>query len=136
MKNKLLANNYTRYYVFLLLPFTLIAQYKKNVVTDFDFGKYECTETVYRNGSYEFISKGTFDLTKDGKYAYYGSESPVSGNYTVDKKGNLVFVDGFFAGGKAERIDRLYKFLLVFPSNPDQRWTCGLVLPNKFLRHP
>jgi|SRR5690606_29922553 len=127
MKYKLLTNTYTRYSIFLILPFTLLAQFKKNFVTDFEFAKYECTATVYRNGTYEFISKGTFALTNDGKYAYYGDETPVSGNYTVDKQGSLVFIDGYFAGGKAERIDRLYKFLLVFPSNPDHRWTCGLI---------
>lgn len=92
------------------------------------FGKYGCTATKYRNGSYEYISRGSFTLNKDGKYNYNAAEKSSSGTFTIDKKGNLHFKGGYFNGGIAERIDRLNNFLLVFPANPDNRWTCRLAI--------
>ena len=92
------------------------------------FGKYGCTATKYRNGSYEYISRGSFTLNKDGKYNYTAAEKSSSGTFTIDKKGNLHFKGGYFNGGIAERIDRLNNFLLVFPANPDNRWTCTLAI--------
>jgi len=90
-------------------------------------GKYTCTASKYVNGSYEFIGRGSFTITKDGKYTYNGFEKPSTGTYKVDKDGNLLFSGGYFDGGKAEKIDRPDKYFLVFPSNPDNRWTCTLV---------
>lgn len=88
------------------------------------YGKYSCTASKYSNGSYEFIPRGSFIITKDGKYTYQGFKQPSSGTYTVDKKGNLLFKGGYLNGGVAEKIDRPNKFFLVFPANPDNRWTC------------
>jgi hypothetical protein len=91
------------------------------------YGKYGCTASKYSNGSYEFIPRGSFVLEKNGKYTYYGFEKPSTGTFTVDEKGNLLFKGGYFAGGKAEKIDRPNKYFLVFPTIPDNRWTCSLV---------
>lgn len=89
------------------------------------YGKYGCTASKYRNGSYEYIPRGSFVITKDGKYTYNGFKTPSSGKYIVDQNGNLMFKGGYLDGGKAEKIDRPNKFFLVFPANPDNRWTCG-----------
>lgn len=72
-------------------------------------------------------SRGSFTLTKDGKYTYHGFEKPSSGTFKVDAAGNLLFKGGYLDGGKAEKIDRPNKFFLTFPANPDNRWTCGWV---------
>lgn len=91
------------------------------------YGKYGCTASQYRNGSYEYIPRGAFTITPKGQYTYYGFKKPSTGTFTVDKEGNLLFKGGYLDGGKAEKIDRPNKFFLVFPTNPDHRWTCTLV---------
>jgi hypothetical protein len=91
------------------------------------YGKYGCTASKYNNGSIEYIPRGYFTLSKNGEYTYDGFEKPSSGTFTVDKDGNLYFKGGYFDGGKAEKIDRPNKFFLIFPTIPDNRWTCGLV---------
>ena len=93
------------------------------------FGKYGCTSTKYAGGFYENTPRGTFEITKDGHYTYYGFEKPSEGSYTVNEKGDLLFSSGYFDGGKAEKIDRPNKFFLVFPSIPGNRWTCGFINP-------
>ena len=117
--------------LFFCAPLALSAQ-NDNVVqaaapNALKYGKYGCTASKYRNGSYEFIPRGSFTITKDGKYTYYGFEKPSSGTFVVDKQGNLLFKGGYFNGGKADKIDRPNKFFLVFPTIPDNRWTCTLV---------
>ncbi|HEY1025548.1 MAG TPA: hypothetical protein VGE26_10315 [Sphingobacteriaceae bacterium] len=87
------------------------------------YGKYSCTASKYRNGSFEFIPRGSFVITSAGKYTYYGFEKPSTGTFNVDKQGNLLFKGGYLDGGKAEKTDRPDKFFLVFPANPDNRWT-------------
>ena len=91
------------------------------------YGKYGCTASKYSNGSYEFIPRGSFTISKNGKYTYYGLEKPSSGTFTIDNQGNLLFKGGYLNGGKAEKIDRPNKFFLVFPTIPDNRWTCTLI---------
>ena len=91
------------------------------------YGKYGCTASKYRNGSYEYIPRGTFMITKDGKYSYSGFKSPSTGTFSVDQKGNLLFKGGYLDAGKAEKIDRPNKVFLVFPANPDNRWTCACI---------
>jgi len=91
------------------------------------YGKYGCTASKYRNGSYEFIPRGSFTISKNGKYTYNGFAKPSSGTFVIDKKGNLLFRGGYLDGGKAEKIDRPNKLFLVFPANPDNRWTCTLI---------
>lgn len=91
------------------------------------YGKYGCTASKYRNGSVEYSPRGFFTIAKNGQYTYFGFAKPSSGTFTVDKNGNLLFKGGYFNGGKAEKIDRPNKFFLVFPTIPDNRWTCGLV---------
>jgi len=65
-------------------------------------------------------------ITKDGKYTYNGFKNPSKGTFTVNQAGDLFFKGGYLDGGKAEKIDRPNKFFLVFPTIPDNRWTCGL----------
>lgn len=115
-----------QFVLLLIFAMSLTAGAQQNQ-TGLKYGKYACTASKYRNGSYEFIPRGSFVITKNGKYTYSGFESPSSGTFTVDKKGNLNFKGGYLNGGKAEKIDRPNKFFLVFPSNPDNRWTCGCV---------
>ncbi len=91
------------------------------------YGKYGCTASSYKNGSVEYSPKGFFTITSDGTYTYEGFEKPRTGTFTEDKDGNLFFKDGYFDGGKAEKIDRPNKFFVTFPANPDNRWTAGLV---------
>lgn len=91
------------------------------------FGKYGCTSTKFVKGFYEYTERGTFEITKDGHYTYYGFEKPSSGTYTVNEKGDLLFHGGYFDSGKAEKIDRPNKFFLIFPAIPGNRWTCGYV---------
>ena len=91
------------------------------------YGKYGCTASKYNNGNIEYIPRGSFTITRDGKYTYNGFSKPSSGTFSVDKSGNLLFKGGYFDGGRAEKIDRPNKFFLVFPTIPDNRWTCGLV---------
>jgi hypothetical protein len=95
------------------------------------FGKYGCTASKYVNGSYEYTPRGYFTISSNGEYVYYGLDKPSKGSFTVDKEGNLHFTGGYFDKGKAEKIDRPNKFFLVFPTIPDNRWTCGLVNDEK-----
>ena len=112
----------------LLLSFAVLAQGKAPAAgSQLQYGKYGCTASQYRNGSYEYIPRGSFTITPKGQYTYHGFEKPSTGTFTVDKKGNLLFKGGYLDGGKAEKIDRPHKFFLVFPANPDRRWTCTLV---------
>ena len=50
------------------------------------YGKYGCTASKYRNGSYEYIPRGSFVITANGKYTYNGFEQPSKGSITVDEK--------------------------------------------------
>ncbi|MEE1886005.1 hypothetical protein [Pedobacter flavus] len=110
----------------LILGITAVA-HSQNLNWSLKYGKYSCTASKYNNGSYEFVPRGSFIITKDKKYTYNGFEKPSSGTFTIDKNGNLLFKGGYFDGGKAEKTDREDKFLLVFPSNPDNRWTSSYV---------
>jgi hypothetical protein len=89
-------------------------------------GKYGCTASHYRGGTYEYTMRGSIVLSADGKYSYLGFKQPSNGTYTVDAKGNLAFKGGYLDAGEATKIDRPNKFFVVFPTNPDNRWTCGL----------
>lgn len=116
--------------VLLALPFAVIAQTKPaktKISSALVYGKYGCTASKYSNGNVEYIPRGFFTITREGKYTYNGFSKPSNGTFTVDKNGNLLFKGGYFDGGKAEKIDRPNKFFLVFPTIPDNRWTCGLV---------
>jgi len=93
--------------------------------SELKYGKYGCVASKYRNGSYEFIPRGTFIINKNGTYSYRGFEKPSTGKFSTDAAGNLFFSGGYLDHGKAEKIDRPNKFFLVFPTNPDNRWTCG-----------
>lgn len=99
----------------------------QNTAAAVKYGKYGCTASKYTGGSYEYTPKGSFTLKKDGTYTYEGFQKPSKGIFTVDAKGNLVFKGGYFDGGKADKTDRPNKFFLVFPSNPDNRWTCSCI---------
>lgn len=114
----------------IAFPILTLAQNKTATIkttSTLIFGKYGCTASKYHNGSIEYIPRGSFTISKNGQYTYYGFDKPSSGTFTVDKAGNLLFKGGYFDGGKAEKIDRPNKFFLVFPTIPDNRWTCGLV---------
>ncbi|MGZ5253204.1 MAG: hypothetical protein ACXWV4_02415 [Flavitalea sp.] len=122
MENKTIVSTIIFLISILLLSSTVHAQ-KKPI--PLKYGKYWCTASKYRNGSYEYIPRGSFTITKGGTYSYSGFKKPSSGKYTVDQKGNLIFKGGFLDKGNAEKIDRPNKFFLVFPANPDNRWTCS-----------
>ena len=122
MKNKMILTTIIVQILIVSLPLTMSAQGKP---TALKYGKYGCTASKYRNGSYEYIPRGSFVITKNGKYTYSGFKTPSAGKFIVDKGGNLLFKGGYLDGGKAEKIDRPNKFFLVFPANPDNRWTCG-----------
>ena len=114
----------------LVSPLFTLAQSKTaktKTTSPLVYGKYGCTASKYRNGDVEYIPRGSFTISKNGQYTYYGFEKPSSGTFTIDKDGNLLFKGGYFNGGKAEKIDRPNKFFLVFPTIPDNRWTCGLI---------
>lgn len=91
------------------------------------YGKYNCTASKYKNGSYEYIPRGSFTIAKNGTYTYHGLKKPSSGKFKIDKDGNLLFTGGYLGNGKAEKIDRPNKFFVVFPTIPDNRWTCSCV---------
>lgn len=110
--------------LFCVSPLTMLAQ---KIPPALKYGKYGCTASKYRNGAYEYIPRGSFTIDKNGTYTYLGFEKPSSGKYSIDKRGNLLFAGGYLDKGKAEKIDRPHKFFLVFPSNPDNRWTCTCV---------
>jgi hypothetical protein len=98
-----------------------------NITGPVTFGKYVCTASKYVNGYYEYQPKGSFTLEKDGTYTYLGFEKPSKGNFTVDEKGVVHFKDGYFNGGEATPIEgEQNRYYLVFPNNPDNRWTAGL----------
>lgn len=105
-------------------PLTLLAQ---NNPSGLKYGKYSCTASKYKNGAYEYIPRGAFTIAENGTYSYLGFEKPSTGKYSVDKTGNLLFAGGYLNNGKAEKIDRPNKFFLVFPTIPDNRWTCTCV---------
>jgi hypothetical protein len=113
----------------LAFPLAMLAQNKTNnkISATLIYGKYGCTASKYRNGEVAYTPRGFFTISKNGQYTYYGFKQPSSGTFTVDKSGNLFFKGGYFDGGKAEKIDRPNKFFLVFPTIPDNRWTCGLI---------
>jgi len=108
--------------LFLFWAICVVAQTNS---TPLKYGKYNCTASKYVNGSYEFVPRGSFTIYKNGTYAYQGFEKPSKGKFRVDKDGNLLFVGGYFDKGKAEKIDRPNKFFVVFPTIPDNRWTCS-----------
>ena len=92
------------------------------------YGKYGCTASKYVNGFYEYLPKGSFTLAKNGSYAYYGFEKPSNGTYKVDANGVISFKGGYFNGGMAKPMeDRENRYYIVFPANPDNRWTCSWV---------
>jgi len=96
-------------------------------VSPLKYGKYGCTSSKYTGGYYQYTPHGSFVLNKDGTYTYLGFKKPSTGSFTADAKGNLLFKGGYLDGGLATKIDRPNKFFLVFPSIPDNRWTCGCV---------
>ena len=92
------------------------------------FGKYNCTASKYSNGSYEYLPKGSFVLSKDGSYTYNGFEKPSTGKFKTDASGVISFTGGYFDGGEATPIeDRENRYYVVFPTIPDNRWTCSWV---------
>lgn len=117
-----------------LVPFSItstsVIKTKNNPKIKVAVGKYECKATTYGNGTYKYISRGSFTLLKEGNYIYEGCENPSTGTFTTDKKNNIHFKGGYFDGGIAEKMDRLNNYLLVFPSNPDDRWFCKMTINN------
>lgn len=91
------------------------------------YGKYNCTASKYVNGYYEYTPRGSFVIAKNGTYAYNGFKKPSKGTFKVDAKGNLEFTEGYLAKGKAEKFEGQNRFFLVFPTIPDNRWTCTCV---------
>ena len=91
------------------------------------YGKYGCTASKFNGSSIEYTPRGSFSVSRGGKYTYQAFEKPSAGTFSVDDKGNLTFRGGYLDHGVATKIDRPNKFFLVFPTIPDNRWTCGLI---------
>ena len=92
------------------------------------YGKYGCTASKFSNGAYEYQPKGSFTLSKDGSYAYNGFARPSTGKFKVDASGVISFTGGYFNGGQATPMEgQANRYYVVFPSNPDNRWTCSWV---------
>lgn len=92
------------------------------------YGKYNCTASKYSNGSYEYLPKGSFVLSKDGSYTYHGFEKPSTGKFKTNDSGIISFTGGYFDGGEATPIEgRENRYYVVFPTIPDNRWTCSWV---------
>jgi hypothetical protein len=124
MKNQISLKGILLAFLFSIALVSANAQQKAEPLK---YGKYNCTASTYKNGSYEFIPRGSFVITKSGNYSYSGFDKKSTGKFTIDAKGNLIFKGGYLDGGKAEKIDRPDKFFLVFPSNPDNRWTASFI---------
>lgn len=122
-------NVMTKYFFSAILFFLLVPtlHFQNEQKPTLVYGKYSCTASKYNNGSYEFIPRGSIILVKDGSYSYLGFKTPSKGKFTIDTAGNLLFFGGYLDKGKATKTDRPNKYLLVFPTNPDNRWTCTLV---------
>ena len=92
------------------------------------YGKYGCSASKYNGSYYEFLPKGSFVINPNGSYAYYGFEKPSTGTFKIDNATGVIhFSGGYFNGGEASPMkDRENRFYLVFPANPDNRWTCSL----------
>lgn len=90
------------------------------------YGKYGCTASKYVNGSYEYLPKGSFVLMPNGNYTYNGFEKPITGKYKTDASGVIAFSSGYFKGGEATPVEGWEnRYYLVFPTIPDNRWTCS-----------
>lgn len=130
MKSKNLSCQFVfRLLLVLLFPLFTNAQTGNGKKADNKpvYGKYGCTASHWHNGDVEYTPKGSFVISPNGKYTYYGFEKSSTGTFTVDKEGSLLFSGGYFNGGKAEKVNRPNKFFLTFPGIPDNRWTCGLI---------
>lgn len=122
MENKLLIT------VCICISFLLLGSvFAQKKDASIKYGKYGCTASKYVNGAYEFIPRGSFILNKNGTYSYLGFEKPSTGKYVIDNSGDLSFIGGYLDKGKAEKTDRPNRFFVVFPSNPDNRWTCSAI---------
>jgi hypothetical protein len=93
------------------------------------YGKYGCSASKYNGSYYEFLPKGSFVINKNGTYAYNGFAKPSSGTFIVNAAtGVISFRGGYFNGGEATPMkDRPNRYYVVFPANPDNRWTCSLM---------
>lgn len=90
------------------------------------YGRYGCTASKYVNGAYEYAPKGSFVLAPNGSYTYYGFAKPSAGKFSVNAAGVVSFSGGYFTGGQATPIEgRENRYYVVFPANPDNRWTCS-----------
>jgi hypothetical protein len=75
------------------------------------------------------LPKGSFVLTKNGTYTYNGFAKPSSGTFKVDAAtGVISFSGGYFDKGTATPMGgRANRYYIVFPTIPDNRWTCSLM---------
>ncbi|MEO6704493.1 MAG: hypothetical protein ABIN04_01410, partial [Ginsengibacter sp.] len=88
MRNRFFAATTLILLLFLILNVSANAQRNTQPLK---YGKYVCTASKYTNGSYEFIQRGSFVITKAGTYIYSGFEKKSSGKFTIDARGNLLF---------------------------------------------
>lgn len=59
----------------VLALFSLVANAQDNSVAP-KYGKYNCTASKYSGGFYSYTPRGSFIITKDGKYTYKVLKSP------------------------------------------------------------
>lgn len=93
-------------------------------------GKYGCTASRYNAAtqSFEFTPKGSFTLSANKTYRYFGFSKPSAGRYNFNAaSGKISFVGGYFDKGEATPIaGEKNRYHLVTPTLPDNRWTCSL----------
>ena len=82
--------------IFLMVLGLAILSHAQDHDWPLKLGKYSCTASKYSQGAYEFVPRGSFVLSENRRYTYYGFEKPSSGTFAVDSEGNLLFTGGHF----------------------------------------
>lgn len=82
------------------------------------FGKYGCTASEYKGGEVKYLVRGSFTISKDGRYTYYGFKNPSNGTFTVDKKGSLHFKGAILMAEQRRKLIDPTNFSWYFPEIP------------------
>ncbi|RYY85462.1 MAG: hypothetical protein EOO24_36545 [Comamonadaceae bacterium] len=92
----------------------------------FQPGTYRCMASKLSNGTLEMKPRGAVVFAAGGKYSYKGFAQPSEGTWKAGAGGKLELQGGYLAGGEATPIQGYAnRYHLVFPTNPDSRWSCS-----------